>query len=504
MREAGGAGTIPSRNEHAVRVGEVDSHRGPAMAATAFSLTDIDSINAAVREWAEPGVAVHPLRIERLIVLDDALPALRDEVRRLAGRGRVLLLSDQTPKRRGHGDLLTQIESELANVASVHTLVVPEDIEGPFHADIESSVRLSERLHEHQLLVAVGSGSITDGAKYARHYLHAKSNVRLPLISWPTAASVTAYTSALAVMTVEGVKRTLDSEAPDVVICDRATLRAAPVSMTQAGFGDVLARSVSAADWWLSFELGMTDDYSAAPMRLLQDAEQRMFERAVGVRTGAPAAVDAVTDAILLAGMAMSLMNQTAPLSGWEHAISHFLDLAAGAERRATALHGAQVGVATRVSALAYERGWPRLESGRLLVETDADAARQAIERVFRQFDAREALLDELWRDYQKKLTRRAASLAQRRRFVERCRAGELDSQLRSLVRSAEDVGRLLATAGAPMQFSALSPAPAIDSVRAAIASSHLIRARFTFGDLLAEGGWLTDAAVDGLLAATL
>ena len=470
------------------------------MPESPFSLTDIASVNAAVRGWAEPGVAVQPLRIDRLIAQNDALPALRDEVRRLARGGRALLLVDHTAMRRAGADLKALIETELSRVASLHVVALPEDSDDRFHADMESGVRLSERLHEHQLLIAVGSGSITDAAKYARHYLHEKANIRIPLISWPTAASVTAYTSALSVMTVDGVKRTLPTEPPDVVVCDRATLRSAPSAMTQAGFGDVLARSVSGADWWLASELGMTDGYSEAPMKLLRDAEERMLALAGGVSAREAEAVDAVTDAILLAGMAMSIVNQTAPLSGWEHAISHFLDLAAGNDGRHPALHGAQVGVATLVSARAYERGWRELECERILDVPIDSVARAAIERIYAPYDPRGVLLDELWRDYARKLERRRANVERQRRFVERYRAGELDSRLQALLRPAGEIESFLLDAGAPRRFADLTPPIPRRTAATGVATAHLIRARFTLGDLLADAGWLDDAAAAMLL----
>ncbi len=87
---------------------------------------------------------------------------------------------------------------------------------------------------------------------------------------------MTACSSPLAVMTIDSVKRTLPALAPDAVVCDLRTLAEAPVQMTRAGFGDVLARSVSYGDWYLAWQLGMDDSFSEVPEMLLQHAEQAM------------------------------------------------------------------------------------------------------------------------------------------------------------------------------------------------------------------------------------
>ena len=81
-------------------------------------------------------------------------------------------------------------------------------------------------------------------------------------------------------------------------------------------------------------------------------------------------------------------------------------------------------------------------------------------------------------------------------------RTGELDAPLRQAVRSSTEIGDALKRASAPRRFDELDePIPAA-TARAAIYHAHLLRARFTFGDLLDRGGRLTDEAPGELLAA--
>lgn len=460
-----------------------------------------ENINAHLREWSAGETFVRPVSIERVEVRDNALDALRDEVQAYATNGRVLLVADHTPMTRAGEDLKAAIESALAPVCTLATRRLPDGASEPFHATLEGARQLQSELHSVAAIVSAGSGSVTDTAKYARHLaLEADPNRRLPFICFPTAASVTAYTSALAVLSIDGVKRTLPARAPDAVICDLQTLADAPSIMTQAGFGDVMARSVAYGDWYLAHELGMDDGFSLIPARLLDRAEQEMLDRAEQVARGELDGIRAVTDALLLAGMAMSVVQQTAPVSGWEHVLSHYLDLTSGLDGRELSLHGAQVGVGTLVSARAYERFNTELDLDRVQQEMRAEGMRRVVDEAFAPLAARPGLLDEIWRDLNKKIDRWNAAEGARSRFVARKRAGELDAFLAANVRPAGEVQTALERAGCPLTFPGLTPPISTPRAQSAILHAHRIRARFTLGDLLDHTRWLTLASAADLL----
>ncbi len=462
--------------------------------------TDIAGINERAFAWAAPHETVHPVRIDELVIADDAIDTLAEAVRSRAGGGLVMMVVDRTPMRRGGDDLKPLVEEALGKVVSLMVRRLPDELDKAFYAHIEGARRLADELDGFSAVVSVGSGSITDTVKYARHLFVQKARRKLPFISFPTAASVTAYTSALAALTIAGVKRTLPASPPDAVICDSRTLGDAPRIMTQAGFGDVLARGVSYGDWYLASQLGMDDTFSYVPSRLLETAERDMIAHAEGVATGNPDAVRAVTEAVLLAGMAMSLIGQTAPLSGWEHAVSHFLDLTAAHDGREAALHGGQVGVGTLVAARAYERAWNELDLERLTVDQEDGLYREMIESACRRYDTRGTLISEIWQHFQRKLTRWRAARDARRAFVEQHRGGAFDAFLRDAVRPIAEIEDALRRAGAPRRFADLNEPIRRSSAHAAVRYAHLIRARFTLGDLLSEAGWLDDARVPQLL----
>src|SRR6185436_3348305 len=102
----------------------------------------------------------------------------------------------------------------------------------------------------------------------------------LPFVVYQTANSVSAYTSNMAPVFVNGVKRTLPSRYPDVLVCDLETLRDAPMAMTVAGVGDLLAAFGSYADWWLAHRLGLDASYTEFAQTLMGPLDEILLAHA--------------------------------------------------------------------------------------------------------------------------------------------------------------------------------------------------------------------------------
>lgn len=95
-------------------------------------------------------------------------------------------------------------------------------------------------------MIAVGSGTIHDIVRFAAFQRD------LPFISYPTAPSVDGFTSARAPLILYGTKTTIQTKAPSALFADLDLLKAAPQSMVAAGFGDMLGKITSLADWEIS------------------------------------------------------------------------------------------------------------------------------------------------------------------------------------------------------------------------------------------------------------
>lgn len=460
----------------------------------------------ALRAWlaARPDAdQLAPLPIREIVVRSDALFDLPHLLRRLDAPSRVLLVQDSRPYMRAGASLKPLVSDLLAGAGyAVTVLTLPPAADGAVLADLQNvDVARAAISGLPTTVVALGSGTVCDVAKHACLLAEQQDGAQTTLVLVPTAASVTAFTSSLAVLLIDGVKRTRPSRFPDAVLCDLETLAEAPPAMTRAGLGDCVARFISYGDWYLAYQLGLVDRYSETPLDLMgADLDEAYLAHAPLVAQGAPRGLAFLVRQVLLAGLAQSVVRISTPLSGTEHVVSHVLDMGSHAWRRQTALHGAQVGVATLMAARAYELLHERFDPGRPRPAPPApEVVERQIDATYRELDSTGRMAAECWRDYGRKLALWTASEA---RFDEvRARWDhEIGPRLRQLVRPSATISEILRRAEHPRTFEALEPSIPREQARFALTNAHLIRERFVIGDLL---WWLGSVSLaDELLAA--
>lgn len=196
--------------------------------------------------------------------------------------------------------------------------------------------------------LGVGSGTITDIARFVSH------RTGREFISLPTAASVDGFTSIGAPMVIQGAKITVNAHGPLAVFADLPTLAAAPRPLIAAGFGDMLAKLTSTADWELG-RLLWHEPYDPEIARRSRAAAWACAERAAEIATASEEGVRTLFDGLIESGFCMLDFGETRPASGYEHHISHFWEMRLLREGRHSVLHGAKVGIAVLVSAQRYE-----------------------------------------------------------------------------------------------------------------------------------------------------
>jgi glycerol-1-phosphate dehydrogenase [NAD(P)+] len=197
--------------------------------------------------------------------------------------------------------------------------------------------------------LAVGSGTITDITRFVSH------RTGSPFISVPTAPSVDGYTSMGAPLIVDGVKVTALAHAPLAIFADLAVLSSAPRRMIAAGFGDMLGKHTSVADWRLGHLLwDQPFDQSIAErsLRAVRGCEEHAGQIAAASLDG----VRSLMEALIESGFCMLDFGSSLPASGSEHHYSHFWEMKLLREGRPAILHGAKVGVATILVAGLYEK----------------------------------------------------------------------------------------------------------------------------------------------------
>lgn len=197
--------------------------------------------------------------------------------------------------------------------------------------------------------VAVGSGTLTDITRFASHRSHSH------FISVPTAPSVDGFASIGAPLIIHGVKISVYCQAPYAIFADINTLAHAPQTMIAAGFGDMLGKLTSIADWRLG-RLLWNEPYDEAIAQRTLDAVQICVDNVDAIGHGAPEGISRLLDALLESGYCMLDFGESRPASGAEHHTSHYWEMKLLREGRPAILHGAKVGVATVMVAELYDR----------------------------------------------------------------------------------------------------------------------------------------------------
>lgn len=404
----------------------------------------------------------------------------------------VLVVIDRTPMRRGSEDLKPLVLSTLQVAGwQIEPMVLEPDQNRQVHTDLPHIQAVQGRLREGLAVLAVGSGTVTDIAKHAAYRFEQAGGPRLPFVVFQTANSVSAYTSNMAPTFVDGIKRTLASRYPDALVCDLETLRDAPRDMTVAGVGDLLAAFVSFPDWYLAHRLGLGTDYTQFPQTLMAPLDEIFLAEAEAIRTGTLEGMAVLAKLIALGGLAMSLAHATTPMSGYEHVMSHILDLVAEQAGRPLAQHGTQVALASILGAEAYRRFLEQFKPAELvpaLCYPSAEAMRARIEAAFATVDPSGRAGAECWADYRVKLEAWHAHRAE-------LEAGlrdwpEVRAEAQRFTRPPERLAEILRAVDSPLTFAELTPPASEREVKFAFLNAPLMRKRLTLGDLLVFFNW--------------
>lgn len=289
---------------------------------------------------------IHRVPTRRCIYGPAALDRLVRTVREFS-TGNHIVVVDDVRTRAVAGEQVFKLLQD-AGLKVDHYLVADQGDESP-RADDCTKDRLLRELPEADLYVAVGSGVINDLVKWVG-FLKSK-----PYIIVPTAASMNGYASANVAATVAGLKVLFHASPCQAVVADSGVVANAPGELTSAGLGDVLAKSVSSADWKLN-QLLFGDYYCQYCVDLLRDLEPVYLDNPDGVRLREAGAMEALFSALFYSSLAMTMTGTSSPASGGEHLISHTLDMTADRDGRRHDLHGRQVGVASILMAALYQR----------------------------------------------------------------------------------------------------------------------------------------------------
>nr|MDO8087862.1 sn-glycerol-1-phosphate dehydrogenase [Candidatus Sigynarchaeum springense] len=288
---------------------------------------------------------LHAVRIDTIEIGRGVLKDVPAIVRRYHAGGRVGIFCDQNTLDAAGQEVMRYLDKEMI---SSHTCELrPKNRVVPDEKTI--GVARGCMSEDTRLLLAVGSGTITDITRFVAH------EKQIPFISIPTAPSVDGFVSATSALVVEGLKTSFPANPPIAIIADLGVLGKAPSKMKAAGFGDLLGKATARMDWELARAVNQ-EYYCAKIANMVQAALDDCIQASKIGQMYDEKMTRALMEGLLRSSLSAAMVGSTRPISGSEHHISHFLEMKGLAGVVPEHLHGDTVALGTYfVSALYHE-----------------------------------------------------------------------------------------------------------------------------------------------------
>ncbi|MFW6256664.1 MAG: sn-glycerol-1-phosphate dehydrogenase [Bacillota bacterium] len=197
-------------------------------------------------------------------------------------------------------------------------------------------------------LCAVGSGSLNDLTRYIAF------NTDRPFVSVGTAPSMDGYTSVIAPLIYNELKVNKPAQNPEVLICDLDIMKKAPYEMLISGFGDVIGKYISLADWKLG-KIVNGEQYCPAAAEITMQAVNKCVDNVEGIIERTEKGIRSLIEALILAGLTILIIDNTRAVSSIEHGMGHYLEMMKLLRGEKPARHGITVGVMTGYAVRIYE-----------------------------------------------------------------------------------------------------------------------------------------------------
>lgn len=412
---------------------------------------------------------VEGLPVKACVVGPDAAGWLARYAKEYCGK-RAFVLSDENTRKAAGDGLFSALSGAGKQITEK---VYPGD---PLDATQELGDEVKSSAGSADFLVAAGGGTLSDLAKYAGTAL------KRPVLLYPTAASMNGYTSGIVALKVRGLKRTLPCAPAEGVFADPAVCATAPRRMTAAGVADFLSKCSSSTDWRAGHLL-RGGYFSEKPREFFEGTTEGVLCAAQRIGRGESGAYATVLKALMLSGFSMVVAGSSAPASGGEHLISHYLDMKSALYGTPHDLHGAQVGVAT-VDCLEL---WETLLSlDPASIDVGACIAAQPGEEEIRAWideDWGPAVAAEVHAQWREKALDDDALRAEIIKF--KVQLAKNDDEIRKDLLPSAVIAKAIRGVGGPVIAEELT-AP-VEEYRKALRRARFIRNRFTVLDLAAE-----------------
>ena len=472
------------------------------MVSLKYDPSEMDRLKDLIESEAK-GEQYDEITMENVLIGHNMIERIPAAMQGVNGRRikQVLVVTDTTPIKRGE-TLLKELAAAVLEKNGIKTelLTLSGSAGDILHADMSGVKKLYAKLGPDKGIVSIGGGTVTDICKYASFLAQEKHTEygKIPLVVCQTATSGSAFGTNQAVIFIDGVKRTMHALYPNAVIVDLEVIASAPRPLNLAGFGDMLGILISSVDWDVSHNLGMSDSYSSLITRMLEDSGKALLKIDQKLNDSSQDGLQVLAKVLLMMGIVSSMGYGTAPISGFDHVISHALDFEGLATGRRLALHGSQVGLGTAYASVAYNFFVKEFSPGSIdparCVPSEEEAFNDIVKR-FRQFDPDKKSLDEIWSHYAEKLKRWRKNQPLFEQFLlDWEKPGGPRDQITGKLKPAEEIIKALYWSGNPTAPEELNPSVSSEQMKFAFLNARFLRDRFTIADIMGFAGMLDDA----------
>ncbi|MEN2984976.1 MAG: iron-containing alcohol dehydrogenase [Dictyoglomaceae bacterium] len=219
------------------------------------------------------------------------------------------------------------ISKELEKQKREYDLLI---LPGNSFSDEKSICKVLLHTEENSLIVSIGSGSITDTARFVAY------KQKLRFVSVPTAPSMDGYASPVSALTIDGLKTTVLAKPPEKIFVNLTIIKNSPGILKKAGFGDLMGKYTALSDWMLSniltnenINLNVVNEMYDACENTLKSIEKEDFEKLL-------------LEGLVKSGKLMIVVGNSRPASGSEHHLAHYLEFLGY-----NLFHGIKVGIST-------------------------------------------------------------------------------------------------------------------------------------------------------------
>ena len=195
------------------------------------------------------------------------------------------------------------------------------------------------------IIIGIGGGTVNDLCKEIAY------RKGLYYVYVATAPSMDGYASDGAALILDGMKVTLKTAPPKVIICDTDILKNAPIELIRAGVGDILGKYSCLNDWLLAAYV-KGEYFCQRIYNEVMEATHKVAENLEKILARDGEAINLLTHALIQVGINMSYAGSSRPASGSEHHLAHFFEIYSLEHGQAHRPHGIDVGEASYYTAL--------------------------------------------------------------------------------------------------------------------------------------------------------